>query len=187
VIEALDVVKTLEISDRPIQIADIGTGSGTIAVTLAKHLPNTQLTAVDQSDAVLKIAAWNAEQHQVDSQITFAISDLLASIDSPEQFDMICSNPPYVSEAEFAELDSTVRDFEPRAALVSGPSGTEVIERIVRESPDRLHPGGRLIIELSPMIADKCEQMVIDHQAYGDERFIKDLEGNRRILSVMRV
>ena len=187
VIEALDVAKTLDIGERPIQIADIGTGSGAIAVTLAKHLTGARLTAVDRSEAALKIARWNAEQHKVDSQINFAISDLLSSIDSPELFDMICSNPPYVSESEFAELDSDVRDHEPREALVSGPSGTETIERIVHESPARLHSGGRLMIELSPMIADKCEQMVIDHDAYREERFIKDLEGNRRILSVMRV
>jgi release factor glutamine methyltransferase len=187
VIEALDVVKTLGVTDRPIQIADIGTGSGAIAVTLAKQLPDAQLTAVDRSEAALKIASWNAEKHSVESQITFTISDLLSSIDSPEQFDIICSNPPYVSESEFVELDPTVRDFEPREALVSGPSGTETIERIFHECSDRLRPGGRLIIELSPMIADKCEQMAIDHDAFSDQRFIKDLEGNRRILSVARV
>lgn len=187
VIEVLDVAKTMGITERPIQIADIGTGSGAIAVSLAKQLPDAKLTAVDQSEAALKIANWNAEKHNVDSQISFAISDLLSSIDSPEQFDIICSNPPYVSESEFAELDPTVREFEPREALVSGPSGTETIERIFDECPERLRPGGRLIIELSPMIADKCEQLAIDHDAFGDERFIKDLEGNRRILSVARV
>ncbi len=139
VIEALDVAKILDISDRSIQIADIGTGSGAIAVTLAKQLANAQVTAVDQSDAALNIAAWNAAKHNVDSRITFANSDLLLSIDSPKQFDIICTNPPYVSEAEYAELDPTVRDYEPREALVSGPTGTETIERIINLCPDRLH------------------------------------------------
>lgn len=187
VIEALDVAKTIDIQDRPLQIADIGTGSGAIAISLAKNLSNTQVTAVDQSKAALKIARWNADKLKVDALITFVHSDLLESVASPEQFDIICTNPPYVSESEYAELAPTVRDFEPREALVSGPTGTETIERILNECSDRLRQGGRLIIELSPMIADVCAKMVQDQEVLGDQRFIKDLEGHRRILSVARV
>lgn len=186
VIEALDCAKQLGGGDRPLAIADIGTGSGAIAVALAKHLDDAQLTAVDVSPAALKIAIWNAEQHEVDGKIQFIESDLLSAVDSPAQFDIICSNPPYVSESEFAELARTVREYEPRGALVSGPSGTEVIERILAEVPDRLVSGGRLILELSPMIADACEQLAGDNEAFTDLRFIKDLDGHRRILSLQR-
>ncbi|MGB7327131.1 MAG: peptide chain release factor N(5)-glutamine methyltransferase [Rubripirellula sp.] len=187
VIEALDVAKASTITDRPLQIADIGTGSGAIAVSVAKTLKNCEVTAVDQSTAALKIAEWNAEKHEVSDRVRFIESDLLASVESPELFDIICTNPPYVSDAEYEELSSTVRDFEPKTALVSGPSGTEVIERIFNEAPSRMQIGGRLIIELSPMIADACLKISQDSEHFGDERFIKDLDQHRRILSVKRV
>jgi release factor glutamine methyltransferase len=186
VIEALDCAKAMNITDRPLQIADIGTGSGAIAVTLAKNLDGAEVTAVDRSSAALAIAKWNCEQHDVASQVRLIESDLLTAVDSPQQFDIICSNPPYVSESEYAELDATVREFEPREALVAGPSGTEVIERILQDTPERLCSGGRLIIELSPMIADKCEEIASLSGTFTDSRFIKDLEGHRRIWSLAR-
>ena len=98
----------------------------------------------------------------------------------------MCSNPPYVSEAEFAELAPTVRDFEPRLALLSGPLGTECIERLFAEAPSRMQSGGRLIVELSPMIADACAELAKQSDQLTDLRFIKDLEGHRRILSLER-
>jgi release factor glutamine methyltransferase len=182
----MDCAAELSTDDRPLQIADIGTGSGAIAVTLAKHLPGAQIVAVDRSAEALRIAAWNAAQHEVESQIEFVESDLLSDVPQPSQFDLICSNPPYVSEAEFRQLAPTVRDFEPAAALVSGPKGTEVIERIVEESKARLKPAGRLIVELSPMIADACEQLAESAGVFDDLRFIKDLAGMRRVLSLRR-
>ncbi len=187
VIEALDRAKAMNIADRPIRIADIGTGSGAIAISLAKHLPSAEVTAIDQSESALKIAKWNAEKIEVDSQIKFVQSDLLTAVEDPQQFDIICTNPPYVSESEYDQLSPTVRNFEPREALVAGATGTEVIERIIAESPDRIVGGGRLIIELSPMIASACEQIVQENESFTDAKFIKDLEGHRRILSAARV
>ena len=187
VVEALDCAKALKIADRQLLIADIGTGSGAIAVSIARHLGNAEITAVDRSAAALKIAVWNAEQHDVSDKIRFVESDLLAAIEAPQQFDIICSNPPYVSDSEFDELSPTVRDFEPKEALVSGPQGTEVIERILQELPGRLRSGGRLIIELSPMIADACEVLVKQSDCWTGLRFIKDLNGHCRILSAERV
>ena len=176
----------MNVSDRPLQIADVGTGSGAIAVALAEHLPCAEFTAVDQSSDALKIAKWNAEKHEVDSRITFAKSDLLNAISTPAKFDIICSNPPYVSDEEYEDLPPTVRDYEPREALVAGPDGTEVIKRLLGESYDRIHPGGRLIIELSPMIADACDELVEQISELHDLRFIKDLAGHKRIMSVGR-
>lgn len=187
VAEVLDVAKALNVTDRPIQIADIGTGSGAIAVSVAKNLANCEVTAVDRSTAAMKIATWNAEQHGVTDRVRFIESDLLAAVDAPKQFDIIATNPPYVSEPEYAELSPTVRDYEPREALVSGPTGTETIARILAVAPERLVSGGRLIIELSPMIAAECLKMSQDRGDFTDQRFIKDLEGHRRVLSVRRV
>ncbi len=186
VIEALDCAKAMTVADRQLMIADIGTGSGAIAVAVAKNFPQAEITAVDRSAAALKIAMWNAEKHELNSRIRFMESDLLAAISTPELFDIVCSNPPYVSEPEFAELSPTVRDHEPREALVAGPQGTEVINRILQEIPPRLRSGGQLIIELSPMIADACEKLANQSREFSDLRFIKDLDGHRRILSLKR-
>jgi release factor glutamine methyltransferase len=187
VIEALDCAKAMQVADRPLRIADVGTGSGAIAIALAKHLPQATVTAIDQSPDAIKIAIWNAEQHQVDERIDFVEGDLLAQVQSPQTFDIICSNPPYISEAEFAQLPATVREFEPREALVAGPDGTEVIKRLLGEAYDRLESGGRLIIELSPMIADACADLAGQISELTDLRFIKDLAGHRRVMSLRRV
>ena len=185
VVEALDCAKQFSV-DRPLQVIDVGTGSGAIAISVVQNFDSVEMTAVDVSEAALKIAAWNAQKHEVADRIQFVQSDLLSEVEKPERFDIICSNPPYVSEAEYTELSPTVRDFEPRGALVSGPEGTEVIARLLQQAPDRLHAGGRLIIELSPMIADACQAMAVADPAFGDLRFIKDLDGHRRILSLQR-
>lgn len=187
VIEALDSAKAIKVDDRPLQVADIGTGSGAIAVSLAVHLPGAQVTAVDLSESALEIASWNAKQHDVADRIDFLQSDLLASIEQPQSFDLICSNPPYISKAEFAELDVTVREHEPKAALVAGEDGTEVIKRLLAESYGRINVGGRLIVELSPMIADACEDLAEQIPEFGDLRFVKDIAGHRRVLSLKRV
>jgi release factor glutamine methyltransferase len=183
VIEALDVAKEMEITDRPIRIADIGTGSGVIAVTLAKHLPKSEVVAIDKSQAALNIAQWNADQHDVADRISLLESDLFDVVDPEQTFDLICSNPPYVTETEYDQLSPSVRDFEPKLALVSGPDGTEVIQQIIQQSSTRLADGGRLMIELSPMIADACEG-IARAADFEEIRFIKDLQGHRRILSI---
>ncbi|TWT98681.1 peptide chain release factor N(5)-glutamine methyltransferase [Stieleria varia] len=187
VIEALDCAKAIKPGDRPLQIADVGTGSGAIAVSLAVHLPSARITAIDLSPEALEVARWNADQHGVAERIDFVAGDLLADVTTPAKFDLICSNPPYVSESEFDQLQPTVRDFEPKLALVSGPDGTETIKRLLGESYGRLHQGGRLIIELSPMIAEACAELAEQISELGDLRFIKDLAGHRRILSLSRV
>ena len=186
VVETLDVAKAMNTRDRPLRIADVGTGSGAIAVSLAKHLTNVEITAIDTSPEALEIAAWNVQKHEVESKVTLSQGDLLDAVGPQQTFDLICSNPPYVSEAEYEELPRSVRDFEPRLALVAGPTGTEVIARLLQAATTRLETGGRIIIELSPMIADACAALVESHAELGDVRLIKDLAGHRRILSAGR-
>lgn len=183
VIEALDVAKEMEITGRGIRIADIGTGSGVVAVTLAKHLPESEVVAVDKSEAALNIAKWNAGQHDVANRISLLESDLFSAIDPEQTFDLICTNPPYVTTSEYEDLSPSVRDFEPEMALLAGPDGTEIIQRIIQQSTTRLTEGGRLIIELSPMIADACRD-IAKEAGFEEIRFIKDLQGHRRILSL---
>ena len=186
VIEALDWLKARSDRDTPVDVADVGTGSGAIAVSIAVHSPAAHLVATDVSSDALKIAQYNANEHAVADRIEFVASDLLTEVASPEQFDLICSNPPYISEDEYAELSREVREHEPVSALLAGPKGTEVIERLVESANRRLKPGGQLIIELSPMIADACADRLTQHAGWDEPRFIKDFSGHRRILSVAR-
>ncbi len=134
----------------PIAICDVGTGCGNIAVTAAKHLPTARVTAIDASPAALEVARRNAERHHVADRIDFVLGNLLSSFAEDTQFDFVVSNPPYVKEAEFAALAPDVRDYEPRSALVAGPRGTEIVERLAPEAAERLRPGGHLLLEVSP-------------------------------------
>jgi len=158
-----------------VAICDVGTGSGAIAVAIAKHLPAARVTAVDRSAAVLAVAGENARRHGVADRIALVESDLLESLPADAEFDVIVSNPPYVSEAEWVALAPEVRDHEPREALVAGPRGTEVIERLLPQASARLRPGGHLLLEVSPMIVDAVCGLVAAHPAFGEPEVIKDL------------
>ncbi len=189
VIEALDQAKAMHVIDptRVLRIVDVGTGSGAIAIAIAKHLPSAIVTATDLSNDALQIAKWNIDQHEVADRITLAQGDLLAPVPADGSIDIIVSNPPYVTEAEYAQLAPTVRNHEPRSALVAGPSGTEIIARLVVDAASRLRSGGQLIIEFSPMIADASAQLIKQTGFYEEPKFIKDLAGHRRLISARRI
>jgi release factor glutamine methyltransferase len=182
VIALLDLVKAMPQSDAPIEVADVGTGSGIIAVSVAKHAPRVRVTAIDQSPQALAVARENAERHNVSDRVKLVESDLFAAIPESQRFAIIASNPPYVSEAEYVALSPEVREHEPRAALVAGPTGTEVIERLLPQAAARLQPGGALLLEISPMLQQRVETLV---SASGDWQLsptVKDLAGHARIV-----
>jgi release factor glutamine methyltransferase len=176
---------------RPLKIADVGTGSGAIAVALAKHLPAVYpggclITAIDLSPDALDVARGNARDHGVDPQIEFVQGDLLDKLPAGSDFDMILSNPPYVSRGEYADLEPTVRDHEPKMALLAGERGTEIIARLIDQAASRLRPGGLLAIELSPMIAKDCSALVAADGHFHEPKLIRDLGGNQRIVTAIR-
>jgi release factor glutamine methyltransferase len=177
--------ETSAISDRP-AIADVGTGSGIIAVCLARHLPNSRVTAIDVSPAALSVAAENARQHGVADRIAFVASDLFAKVPADERFHIVASNPPYVAEAEMAGLAADVRKYEPRGALVAGPRGTEVIARLIPQAAERLLPGGRLLMEISPMIHDAVCELVRAESRLELAPTIKDLARLPRVVVAVR-
>jgi release factor glutamine methyltransferase len=143
------VEKVLELSTRESEsILDVGTGSGCIAIALAKELPRAQIQAVDISERALHVARRNASLHRT-TQIQFCKSNLFSAFrGTGVRFDFIVANPPYVSSAEWDGLPPEVRDFEPRRALLAGETGMEMIERLVRRAGSFLRPGGYLIFEI---------------------------------------
>ncbi len=185
VVEALDRAKAWQPQPQPLRIVDVGTGSGIIAITLAKQLPAAEVTAIDISPAALAVARRNAERHELpESQLHFIEGDLLAGTAAEPAWEMIVSNPPYVSQAEYAELEASVKDFEPRLALLAGPTGSELIERLIAQSLPRLVPGGLLIFEFSPMLAPQLAQIVGD--GWETPQVTKDLAGHARIVTLRK-
>jgi release factor glutamine methyltransferase len=141
-----------------LRIVDVGTGSGCIALALAKEFQAAEIHATDVSPAALEIARANAARLQLDDRVQFHQSDLLASLTPP--FDLIVSNPPYVSEAEEDQVQLEVRRFEPRSAVFAGPEGTEIIARLIPQAHEKLRPGGWLVFEMSGTIAGQVSQLL---------------------------
>jgi len=165
---------------KPNTIADIGTGSGILAVTLARELPRAQFVASDISDSALAVARDNAAFHAVEDRIEFRSGDLCTPLQN-QAFDVIVSNPPYVSEAEFEQCDRTVREFEPQQALVAGPTGLEVYQRLAPDAKDRLQPNGWLVLETSPMLAESLKQLLAE-LGYRNVEIKADHSGNPRVV-----
>ncbi len=182
VVEVLDLLKIRPGDERAARIADVGTGSGAIAVSVAKHAPACQVTAVDNSPEALQVARGNADRHQVSDRIEFVLSDLLAAVPTTEPFDVVASNPPYVSEAEWSQLPRDVRDYEPRSALVGGSTGSETIARLIPQAAERLRPGGWLLLEISPMIEAAVQQLLDRDGRFQAVQTVKDLAGLPRVI-----
>lgn len=167
-------------------IADVGTGSGVIAVCAAKWLPGGRVLAIDVSPQALAVAAANARHHHVNERMEFIESDLFANVAADRTFDFVVSNPPYVAEAEVAELSRDVRDYEPRGALVAGPRGTETIARLLPQAAERLKPGGWLLTEISPQIERAVRELVASDARYELGPTVKDLAGLGRVIQARR-
>src|SRR5271154_1766789 len=139
------------LSPHNLRIADVGTGSGAIALALAKELPTAEIHATDISPEALEVARANASRHELSARIHYHQADLLDQF-QPDSFDFVVSNPPYVGESEEDSVRLEVRKFEPRNAVFSGPSGLEVINRLIPQARTILAPGGWLVFEISGTI-----------------------------------
>jgi release factor glutamine methyltransferase len=161
------------------RIADVGTGSGAIAVALAHSLSTAGIVALDISRAALAVAAENAKQNGVAGRIRFVESDLLAAL-ADEHFDAIVSNPPYVAESERKSLPIEVREYEPAQALFAGPTGLEVYRRLIPDALSLLGSGGWLMMEIGHGQRDAMRALLSDADWDGVE-FIADLQGILRV------
>jgi release factor glutamine methyltransferase len=145
----VEAVLNLLPADKPLNIADIGTGSGAIAIALASHLPHAEITALDISTDALVVAAANAREHNVAARIKFLQSDLMSALNhEAETFDAIVSNPPYVSETDRDTLHPQVRNYEPATALFAGENGLDIYRRLFPQALSTLKPNGLLAMEI---------------------------------------
>jgi release factor glutamine methyltransferase len=162
-------------------ILDVGTGSGALAIALAKQLPAAQVTATDISPEALVVARRNAVKHGVANRVRFLQGDLLAALPADEQFDFIVSNPPYIATEELAKLPPGVRDYEPRVALDGGPGGYQVVKRLIEQARRHLKPGGYLILEIGSA-QEKVVRGMLAEAGYEVGPTIKDNSGHPRVV-----
>jgi release factor glutamine methyltransferase len=163
-------------------LLDIGTGSGNLAVALAKQHKTASVTAVDISPAALAVARRNAAKHGVAERIHFLEGDVFAPLAADERFDLIVSNPPYIPHGDIAGLEKGVRDYEPHLALDGGANGFAVFDRLIAEAPQHLKPGGYLLIEIGSPQEAPARERLLAHGGYELGKTILDGSGHPRVL-----
>lgn len=176
--------------ERQATIVDVCTGSGCIAVAVARLRPRARVFAIDLSNTSLDVARQNAARHAVGEHITWLEGDLLGPLAGQKlegRIDVIVSNPPYIAEADWATLQPEVRLFEPRGALVAGPQGTELHERLMQEAGQYLSPSGVLIMEIGAGQARAMRRIVDQISGYRFHQLVYDAAGLERVVIVERV
>jgi release factor glutamine methyltransferase len=166
------------------RIIDVCTGSGAIAVALARALPTAEITATDLSDAALTIARENAKHNAVDDRIRFLQGDLLAPV-AGERFDLIVANPPYVPAIERDSMSVEVRDYEPALALFAGVDGLDIYRRLVPAAHSALVPGGFIALEIGYGQARAAEGLLAA-AGFRQIEFIPDLQDIPRVAFAVR-
>jgi release factor glutamine methyltransferase len=188
-----------------LQVADVGTGSGCLAVALAWELPHAVVFATDISEPALEVARRNATRHNVADRVHFLRCDLLAGVvhtdptsvgaqhtvlasapDGP-QFYLIVSNPPYIARSEADHLQREVRDHEPHTALFGGPTGVEIYQRLIDQARDLLQDRGILVVELGHDSAEHVRALFEAQPEWTKVAITTDLAGIPRVLAAERV
>ncbi|HEB61032.1 MAG TPA: peptide chain release factor N(5)-glutamine methyltransferase [Phycisphaeraceae bacterium] len=171
----------------PLQVLDVGTGSGAVAVSLAVNLPDIQITASDISTGALAVAAENARLHNVGDRITFTEGDLLKPfITGDARFAAVISNPPYIPDSEWEDVPANVRNYEPTRALHGGGDGLDLIRPLISQAVEILTPGGLLLIEHAASHAEMVRELARETGHYQQVQTISDLEGHPRVLMATR-
>lgn len=174
-------------ADAPLIFADFGTGTGALAIALAHVFPQARGTAVDLSPEALDVARSNAERHGLAGRIDFAVGDMRQPLLAAGSCDLVVSNPPYVTEGEYAELSREVREFEPRLALVSPADGLEHLRGLLPHAVAALKPGGLFLCEIGAGQGTGALEAARAHgPALADCAVLKDLAGLDRVLLACR-
>ncbi len=177
------VLQTLRGEDRnkdELQLADVGTGSGAIVVSLLKQLPNATAVATDIDAAALDVAQRNAEKHGVAERVAFKQGDLLAPLEG-ETFDVLVSNPPYIPDAQWDDVEPNVKDHEPTHALRGGADGLDLLRPLIAGAAGVLNPGGLVAFEIAAVQADTVRGLAAD-AGWRDVDVLKDHEALDRVV-----
>lgn len=177
-------LKLLGQTENP-RFAEVGVGSGCIAVSLLHGLPGGSAVGLELSEEAIEVASENALRHGVLSRLELRRSDVFSALRDDERFDLIISNPPYIPASEMDGLQPEVRDHDPKQALTDGGDGLSVIRRIVAETPMHLAPRGSLIIEIGHGQRDLVESL-FDPGIWGSPHFVDDLQGIPRVAVARR-
>jgi release factor glutamine methyltransferase len=187
-----------------LRVADVGTGSGCLAVALAWELPHAEVFATDISALAMEVARRNAARHGVADRIHFLQSDLLTGLEKTDPtsvgarhavpasardaalFDLIVSNPPYIAHNHAAQLQREVRDHEPHAALFGGPTGIEMYQRLIHQARDLLRDSGILVLELGHDSAEHVRKIFDAQPEWTKVAITMDLAGIPRVLAAER-
>ncbi len=180
--EALGICRKIDYPE--MKIIDIGTGSGAIAIALAKEMPQAQVMATDISAAALRVARKNALNLGLENKIDFCRSDLFDSVD--DFFDIIVCNPPYISAQEYEKLPPGVKDYEPQDALLAGKSGTEFYERLVYQAGNNFKKNGWLLLEIGATQEKSVRKIIEDSGIYDNIGVRRDYAGLPRVIRARR-
>ena len=170
-------------------VCDLCTGSGCIAVAIAKNCPAARIIATDISADAIKVAAQNVKAYQLDEQVKLVSGDMFEAvkvISGGQQFDLIVCNPPYVSAAEYEALPKNVRDYEPKSALFAGSDGLDICRRIITEAGDFLKPEGALMLEIGYAQGPAVTELLQQAGAFSEIKIQKDLRHNDRLAIARR-
>lgn len=167
-----------------LRILDLGTGSGAVGVALALELPQAHIVATDISPGAVDVARRNARRHGVEQRMTFLMGHLFTPLSG--KFDIIVSNPPYISTTAFETLPVDVRGYEPVSALLAGPGGTVFHEEIIAGCAEYLNEGGRLFLEIGSDQCQRVEAMLTAADIFEDIRFRRDDAGLDRVAAARR-
>ena len=165
-----------------LRIVDVGTGSGAIALALAREFPHAEVDGCDISAAALEVARANAARLQLE-RVRFRQSDVLEAYPPQPAFDFVVSNPPYVGENEADKVQAIVKKYEPRCAVFAGPEGLDMIRRLAPQARERLKPGGWLLMEIGFSISEAVRGIVGD---WREVRVVPDLQGIPRVVAARK-
>jgi release factor glutamine methyltransferase len=182
VLAALERMKPLSAP----RVLDIGTGSGCIAISLAKQNSTASVIASDASPDALAVARHNVERHAVANRVRLIESDLFAGLNSESPFDLILSNPPYVRTDDLSGLAPDVREHEPRQALDGGADGFAVIDRLLKDAPVHISPGGWLLVEIGSDQGDAMLSRLRATPSLTDSQILPDHDGYARVAVARR-
>lgn len=181
----LELLTRSKLLDAP-RVLDLCTGSGAIAVTIAHHAPRATVLATDASDAALVVASENARTHGVAERVTFRAGDLFDAVPVGETFDFLASNPPYVCDSEWSQLPATIRDHEPRQALLAGADGLDIVRRLVARAHEFVRSGGWFLCEVDSSQIAPTRALLEATEAWEPPLVVKDADGHDRVILARR-